>query len=694
MRNVTHCFLIGAALSFAFASSPIYAINATIDVSNVIRTIPDNARALHTSVYAEQFTNGSLDDRLIEAGVQMLRYPGGSYSDLYHFSIPATMPYYTCCNAGVPDVTQPHPLTPLQGADPAVDPPGDEFPFGYYPSSSNFGSFINLVDATGANAMITVNYGSSLGNFDAGSGKWLSTKGGQPAEAAAWVAFANADPSIYNTANDVDLGVDAEGIDWKTAGYWAKLRASDNATDYQNWATTDGVYDPANAFLAINRDAPVGIKYWEIGNEINGNGFYGGTGWEEDLHEPYDGSRSGDVDLSPQTYGANLVQFAAAMKAVDPTIQIGGVMVGSAPGAVGNTGNINTNWDRRMLLAAGDATVTVNDETYNALDFGILHWYVGNSGQDCSSNIDACEASILNATAAQLPGVYQTLRDRVDLYTTTRDGDTFPIHMTEFGYFDNIQGNNPVTGVFAADVIATALEQGAESVHFLEMSSLFMTGSASLSRLAGFRGYQMLDHFFDAGDELVDATSGASSLKAYGVRQADGTVAIMLINLDDNNDATVDLSISGATLASTGTQWLWGSGTPATPTDTALSDLGNEFSILVPDHTVMILLIASVVEEPILIGDYNNDGKVSAADYTVWRDSVGAASLQNRDPDNVGPVDLNDYDSWIDHYGEASGEGSGSAILAGSVPEPSSLMLACLALVALATRFRARPRMA
>jgi hypothetical protein len=125
----------------------------------------------------------------------------------------------------------------------------------------------------------------------------------------------------------------------------------------------------------------------------------------------------------------------------------------------------------------------------------------------------------------------------------------------------------------------------------------------------------------------------------------------------------------------------------------AASGLGNSFLASVGPRSISTYIIPISVPD-FLIGDYNNDGKVSAADYTVWRDSVGAASLQNRDPDNVGPVDLNDYESWIDHYGEASGEGSGSAILAGSVPEPSSLMLACLALVALATRFRARPRMA
>ena len=59
------------------------------------------------------------------------------------------------------------------------------------------------------------------------------------------------------------------------------------------------------------------------------------------------------------------------------------------------------------------------------------------------------------------------------------------------------------------------------------------------------------------------------------------------------------------------------------------------------------------------IGDYNGNNAVDAADYTVWRDKLGAAgsSLQNRDPANgSGVVSQADYNSWKANFG-----GGGSA---------------------------------
>jgi hypothetical protein len=98
------------------------------------------------------------------------------------------------------------------------------------------------------------------------------------------------------------------------------------------------------------------------------------------------------------------------------------------------------------------------------------------------------------------------------------------------------------------------------------------------------------------------------------------------------------------------------------------------------------------VSVAVLVGDYNQDGKVSAADYTVWRDHFGAATLPNRDPDNMGSVNLDDFDSWKEHYGEGSfGSGSGTnfGIAGASLPEPSSLVLV-LAAVAVATIHKRR----
>ncbi|MEQ8848899.1 hypothetical protein [Botrimarina sp.] len=63
-----------------------------------------------------------------------------------------------------------------------------------------------------------------------------------------------------------------------------------------------------------------------------------------------------------------------------------------------------------------------------------------------------------------------------------------------------------------------------------------------------------------------------------------------------------------------------------------------------------------------LAGDYNNDGLVDAADYTVWRDG------QSPDSSQAG------YDLWAQNYGASLGGGS-----AESTPEPGSVALAALA---------------
>jgi hypothetical protein len=78
---------------------------------------------------------------------------------------------------------------------------------------------------------------------------------------------------------------------------------------------------------------------------------------------------------------------------------------------------------------------------------------------------------------------------------------------------------------------------------------------------------------------------------------------------------------------------------------------------------------------PYVLGDYNGDNVVNAADYTVWRDTLSAAGTALLNDPTPGTVDESDFIYWRDHFGAVPGAGAGSAV----VPEPKSITLLLLA---------------
>jgi hypothetical protein len=92
-----------------------------------------------------------------------------------------------------------------------------------------------------------------------------------------------------------------------------------------------------------------------------------------------------------------------------------------------------------------------------------------------------------------------------------------------------------------------------------------------------------------------------------------------------------------------------------------------------------------------LPGDYNNDGWVDAADYTVWRDHLGNAdeSALNGNGDGMNGVDAGDYTLWVNSFGNHAGGASSSLAANQNVPEPGTWMLGLIAM-GLASLFRRR----
>ncbi|MEQ8846222.1 aspartyl protease family protein [Botrimarina sp.] len=93
---------------------------------------------------------------------------------------------------------------------------------------------------------------------------------------------------------------------------------------------------------------------------------------------------------------------------------------------------------------------------------------------------------------------------------------------------------------------------------------------------------------------------------------------------------------------------------------------GGEFStVTLPDaYEWDLRYTATGVQLELLAvaGDFNADGRVDAADYSVWRDGLGV------------DYDQSDYHRWADNYGAAFPQ------ISESVPEPAAAMLVVLAL--------------
>ena len=134
------CPLLLAAPGWAQTTAQV-----TVNAAAPLGTIPTTAYGVNTAVWDGSLLDPAVPSLLTQAGATVLRYPGGSTSDDYHW--------------------QTHSLT-----DGGYLVPGD-----------NFDGFMGVAQAAGATPVITVNYGSNA----AGTG------GGDPSEAAAWVDYAN-----------------------------------------------------------------------------------------------------------------------------------------------------------------------------------------------------------------------------------------------------------------------------------------------------------------------------------------------------------------------------------------------------------------------------------------------------------------------------------------------------------------------
>jgi alpha-L-arabinofuranosidase len=509
---------------------------------------------LHSVVSDGHLTDNATIPLLRAAGVTTLRYPGGRIADTFHWSV--------------------HTPSNWQGlSHPNV---------GYGPDS-NVGSFLRFMEQVGT-GIFTVNYGSNL----RGNG------GGEPVEAAAWVAYVN------GNANDTKpLGKDTAGNDWQTVSYWASLRASAPLPA-----------DDGKNFLRIQHPAPFAIHFWEIGNQVYQNGYYGDAGLEEDAHAAYpenaadnEKSRKRNSSLSPAAYGKNFLEFARAMKAVDPKIHLGIPLNPSVNGQInrqewtkdmvtGNYVNVTSVSVDKDFGYASDWARGVLAMTCNDADFVSVPLYAGDTTAE-SNFKDLDQDKLLAAPQGPLSQTLASVAASIQKSCGQR-ARSIRVAITEMGPIPWARITEPtVVGLFAAEVYLTFAEYGIINVDWSELHS---GGFLDENNKPGpaYYGMQLVYALMNFNDALLVASSSSPALSVHAAKRADGSIGIMLINKDAKNATTVKISLKGVALGAKGVRFDYGKTNPPEGNSLVgrqMDSLGTSFSVPMSPYTATVILI-------------------------------------------------------------------------------------------------------
>jgi len=432
--------------------------------------------------------------------------------------------------------------------------------------ATSLANYIQVVTNVNVETMITLNYGTGSSN-----------------EAAAWAAYVNA-----STTNTQSLGVDTNGFNWRTAGFWASLRA----------ASPLGTDDGEN-FLRIKRTPPLGFKYWEIGNEVYGS-------WETD---------SNAVPHDPYTYAVRAKGYIALMKTVDPTIKIG-VVVTPGEDSYANytnhpvvnprTGKTHYGWTAVLLATLKSLGVTP--------DFAIHHRYPQNPG---SEN----DAGLLGSSTGWVSDA-GNLRQIITDYVGA-NGTNIELVCTE----NNSVSSNPgkqsvslVNGLFMADSLAQLMQTEFNGLFWWDFRNGGNSSGGNISSsLYGWRLYgdygvlegtdyyppyytaKLMQHFVQTDDTVISAASDYTLLSGYAVRRLDGSLTVLAINKDPSNTLTGQVAVTGFTAASSGTVYSYGIpqdnaaetgiGSPDIA-QTNLSVVGTNFNYAFPPYSATVLALS------------------------------------------------------------------------------------------------------
>lgn len=503
--------LLGVASGDSSTSSEL-ASTASVDVKTTTATLSPIAVGANAAAWDGELVDRGVPGLLEDASIQLMRYPGGSVSDNYHWL------------SNTPDDPN------AGGTDPAA----------------HFDAFMSVVDRADAHAMITVNYGS-----------------GTPEEAAAWVRYANKGSRRYDGPVPSYPGASAKGHDYC-------------------------------------------IRYWEIGNELYGDGTYGAT-WEVN-------KKSHD----PTTYANGVISYAAAMKAVDPSVRIGAVL--TAPG----------NWPDGQVNEASPEpwNDTVLSLACGALDFVSIHWYAQGPTGESDAGLLASPQNGLSTPVSYTPSIPEmvaSLKSALAQHCGAH-ANAVQIMVSEtnsVSYNPGKQTTSLVNSLFLADQVMTWLENGVTNVDWWAIHNSPFDGNVDpslygnhqfgdygiLSRgmtsangqvepaaetpFPSYYGLQMLSHLGHAAQNLLlRASSSTPFVSVHAVEQRDRTVNVLLINKDPASAYTVTVSLDGASPHGMARVFSYGKGDTAIRS-TSKRVRGSSFPIRVAPYSMTTVQLPS-----------------------------------------------------------------------------------------------------
>jgi T5SS/PEP-CTERM-associated repeat protein len=326
------------------------------------------------------------------------------------------------------------------------------------------------------------------------------------------------------------------------------------------------------------------------------------------------------------------------------------------------TGTLNNDG---VILGGGWIGSAVDIQNLGRIESGLGDLLIVNSSLDNQGYIEINGAEIefaglvINQTAAS----EITLRDGVARFRPPGVGTGLTISN---GVLASLEGANDVFGTLQNQAAGRIVVAGESTAVFHDN----VTNSGSLEVAAGSAAiYLGTLTMMGAGATLSvglgeeDDVLEFGQLDVSGTAELAGALRVSLVDgyLPSAGDAFQIVSASGVTGAIT---------LQAPP------PLPGQLSWDLDVSSSGVLLS---VAPPALVGDYNGDFKVSAADYTVWRNSLNdVGSGLPADGNANGRVDLGDYAVWKSQYGESipPPPGSGHAGLP-AVPEPET-MATCL----------------